>query len=150
MHEYDILTEFNWEKTTITYGYNPNMSPEFQGLFDEIADEITGNSSLELIKDDSPDILIKFGDTQGFFGLAYFPGEFPISGDILLSPDLISQPESYQKFVAWHEFGHALGLGHEGERQDSVMSTNLDGLESLPTQFTSYDWWAIETTYYLI
>jgi hypothetical protein len=150
---YDILTGFNWGRTNVTYGFNPNLSPEFQLIFDDIADEITGNSRLTLARDDiSPDILIGFGDTQGFLALAYFPGEFPISGDILLSPELIQQRESYQEYVAWHEFGHALGLGHEGDRQDSVMTTNFEGVRAsdVPTQFTPYDWWAIETTYYFV
>ncbi|NET40585.1 hypothetical protein [Okeania sp. SIO2B3] len=147
---YDILTGFDWGRTNVTYGFNPNLSSELQHSFNEIASEITLNSRLTLTRSASPDILIGFGDTEGFLGLAYFPGDFPISGDILLSPDLSRQPELYQEFVAWHEFGHALNPEHEEDRQDSVMAINLEGLgvEDLPTSFTNYDWWALDTTYY--
>lgn len=152
MYEYDILGDYSWDRKTVSYGFNPNVSPEIQGKFRKYAGDITSNTSFTVTEEGGPDVLISFGETQGYLALAHLPGEYEVSGNIILSDELLLQPENYRDNIFAEELAHAVtGILHT-QRQDSIMSYNHMGVnvEDVPTEYTPFDYWAMETNNHLV
>jgi len=145
---YDILTGRHWPSKSISYGFDPNVPINVQQAFRAVADEITGMSSLTLTEESSPEIQISLRNIPGYLDLTFLPGSEETNGDVWLSQKVVYFPRKAQNLIARHSFGHALGLGDEYQYPDSIMAVTIFPKAGVTnTDYTPYDWWAIEETY---
>lgn len=154
MHEYDILSGNTWGRKTVSYGFNPDIPLDVRDEFHQAAEEITANTSFTVFPEltQKPDVLISFGETEGYLALAHLPGFHEISGDIILSKELMLEHVNWKQNIFREELAHSVtGILHT-QRQDSIMSYNLAGVSvtDVPTTYTPFDYWAMEANNHLV